>query len=67
VFIGIFNLLWKGFFGKHPKARKGFMESIQSSYTLKECRDFLEQSRLKQWRLSTRTVEMWIESVRVNP
>ena len=67
VFIGIFDLLWKAFFGKHPKARKGFIESIQSSYTLKECRDFLDQSRLKHWRLYTRTVEMWIESVRPNP
>ncbi len=64
VFIGILDLLWKVFFGKHPKARKGFMESIQSSYTLKECQGFLEQSRLKHWRLYTRTVEMWIESVR---
>jgi len=62
VFIGILDLLWKVFFGKHPKARKGFMESIQSSYTLKESQDFLEQSRLKHWRLYTRTVEMWIES-----
>ena len=67
VFIGIFDLLWKAFFGKHPKARKGFMESIQSSYTLEECRGFLEESRLKHWRLYTRTVEMWIESVRSNP
>jgi len=67
VFIGIFDLLWKAFFGKHPKARKGFIESVQSSYTLKECRDFLEQSRLEHWRLYTRTVEMWIESVRSNP
>jgi ubiquinone/menaquinone biosynthesis C-methylase UbiE len=64
VFIGFFNLLWKAFFGKHPKARKGFMESIQSSYTLEECRGFLEESKLKHWRLYTRTVEMWIESVR---
>jgi ubiquinone/menaquinone biosynthesis C-methylase UbiE len=63
-FIGIFNLIWKAFFGRHPKARKGFIESIQSSYTLQECRDFLEQSRLKYWGLYTRTVEMWIESVR---
>jgi ubiquinone/menaquinone biosynthesis C-methylase UbiE len=66
VFIGIFNLLWKAFFGKHPKARQGFIESIQSSYTLTECQDFLGQSKLKHWRLYTRTVEMWIESVRLN-
>jgi ubiquinone/menaquinone biosynthesis C-methylase UbiE len=60
--IKIFNLLWKCFFGRHPKARGGFLESIQSSYTLNECRDFLEQSRLKHWKLYTRTIEMWIES-----
>ncbi len=66
VFIRFFDLLWKAFFGKHPKARNGFMESIQSSYTLEECRDFLGQSRLKHWKLYTRTVEMWIESVRPN-
>ncbi len=64
VFIRFFDLLWKAFFGKHPKARKGFMESIQSSYTLEECRGFLQQSKLKHWKLYTRTVEMWIESVR---
>ncbi len=66
VFIGIFNLLWKAFFGRHPKARNGFLESIQSSYTIEECRDFLERSRLKHWKLYTRTVEMWIESVKPN-
>lgn len=67
VFIGIFNLLWKAFFGKHPKAKKGFLESVQSSYTIEECRKFLEQSRLRHWKLYTRTLEMWIESVRPNP
>jgi len=64
-FIWIFNLLWKAFFGRHPQAGGGFLESIRSSYTLHECRDFLEQSRLKHWKLYTRTVEMWIESVRL--
>lgn len=67
IFIGIFNLLWKAFFGKHPEARKGFLESLRSSYTLKECREFLERSRLEHWKLYTRTVEMWIESVMNNP
>jgi len=66
VFIGIFNLLWKAFFGKHPKARRGFLESVYSSYTIEECRDFLERSRLKRWKLYTRTVEMWIESLKPN-
>jgi len=64
VFIGIFNLLWKAFFGKHPKAKRGFLESVRSSYTVEECRVFLEKSRLKHWKLYTRTVEMWIESVK---
>ena len=63
VFIGIFDLLWKVFFGRHPKAKKGFLESIQSSYTIEECREFLKRSRLKNWKLYTRTVEMWVESV----
>jgi len=62
VFIGIFNLLWKAFFRKHPKAKEGFLESVQSSYTLEECQNFLGQSRLRHWKLYTRTVEMWIES-----
>jgi len=64
VFIEFFNLLWKVFFGRHPKAKKGFLESVQSSYTIEECREFLRRSRLKNWKLYTRTVEMWVESVR---
>ena len=63
IFIGIFHLLWKALFGKNPKARRGFLESVRSSYTVAECRSFLNQSRLTHWRLSTRTIEMWIESV----
>jgi ubiquinone/menaquinone biosynthesis C-methylase UbiE len=63
VFIGVFHLLWKVFFGKHPKAKRGFLESIQSSYTIEECLEFLEKSRLRHWKLYTRTVEMWIESI----
>jgi len=67
LFIGIFNLFWKAFFGKYPKARNGFLDSVQSSYTIEECRGFLEISRLRHWKLYTRTVEMWIESVKPNP
>lgn len=67
LFIGIFGLLWKVFFGRHPKAKKGFLESVQSSYTIGECQEFLERSRLEHWKLYTRTVEMWIESVGRNP
>jgi len=65
VIVGIFNLFWRAFFGKHPKARNGFLESVRSSYTLEECRNFLEESKLKKWKLYTRTVEMWIESNRM--
>ncbi len=65
LFIEFFNLLWKIFFGSHPKANKGFLESVQSSYTIEECQQFLKQSRLKNWRLYTRTVEMWVESTRL--
>jgi ubiquinone/menaquinone biosynthesis C-methylase UbiE len=64
VFVKFFNLLWKIFFGRHPRAKKGFLESVQSSYTIEECREFLRRSRLRNWRLYTRTVEMWVESVR---
>ena len=60
--VGILNLIWKAFFGRHPKARRGFLESVYSSYTVKECQAFLEQSRLRHWKLYTRTIEMWIES-----
>ena len=67
ILIGIFNLFWKVFFGRHPKARKGFLESVRSSYTVEECQNFLEQSRLRDWKLYTRTIEMWIESVKPNP
>jgi len=66
IFIWIFDLLWKAFFGRHPKARKGFIESVHASYTLDECQTFLEQSRLKDWKLYTRAVEMWIESFKSN-
>ncbi|MGB9627783.1 MAG: class I SAM-dependent methyltransferase [Thermodesulfobacteriota bacterium] len=62
--VGFFNLLWKLFFRGHPKAKDGFMESVQSSYTLEECFDFLKRSNLKDWRLTTRTVEVWIESTK---
>jgi ubiquinone/menaquinone biosynthesis C-methylase UbiE len=62
IWIGLFNLFWKLFFGKHPKAREGFIESVNSSYTLEECRAFLNQSKLTNWKLYTRTIEMWVES-----
>ncbi|MBM4351537.1 MAG: class I SAM-dependent methyltransferase [Deltaproteobacteria bacterium] len=63
IWIGLFDLFWKIFFGRHPKARKGFIESVNSSYTLEECRAFLNQSKLTNGKLYTRTIEMWIESI----
>jgi ubiquinone/menaquinone biosynthesis C-methylase UbiE len=63
VTLWFFDFLWKTFFRGHPKARDGFIESVRSSYTLEESRAFLEQSKLKGWKLYARTVEMWIESV----
>jgi len=63
IFIWIFDLFWKIYFGKHPKAKRGFLDSVYSSYTIEECRTFLGQSRLRDWKLYTRTVEMWIESM----
>jgi len=63
IWIGLFDLFWKIFFGKHPKAKDGFIESVNSSYTLEECRAFLNQSKLTNWKLYTRTIEMWIESI----
>lgn len=62
LWIGLFDLLWRAFFGKHPKARRGFIESVRSSYTVEECRAFLSRSKLSRWRLYTRTLEVWIES-----
>ncbi|MCX8117382.1 MAG: class I SAM-dependent methyltransferase [Desulfobacterota bacterium] len=62
IWVGLFDLLWRTFFGRHPKARNGFIESVRSSYTLDECRTFLNRSKLSGWRLYTRTVEVWIES-----
>jgi ubiquinone/menaquinone biosynthesis C-methylase UbiE len=67
IVVGMFDLFWKAFFGRHPKARNGFLESFRSSYTLAECRNFLEESNLRDWRLYTRTVEMWIESTNPDP
>jgi ubiquinone/menaquinone biosynthesis C-methylase UbiE len=64
VIVSIFNLLWKVFFGRHPGAKEGFLESVRSSYTIEECRTFLERSKLQNWKLYSRSVEMWIESVK---
>lgn len=60
--ICLFDVLWRFFFKGHPNAKEGFLESVRSSYTVKECKNFLERSELRDWHLYTRTVEMWIES-----
>jgi len=62
VLVWFFNFLWKIFFRGHPQAKEGFLESVRSSYTIEECRTFLKLSKLRDWNLYTRTVEMWIES-----
>jgi len=62
VLVRMFDFFWRVFFGRHPKAKRGFLESVRSSYTVEECRRFLEQSRLRHWKLYTRTIEMWVES-----
>jgi len=41
--IWLFNFFWKVFFGKHPGASQGFLQSVQSSYTIEECRTFFRQ------------------------
>lgn len=64
VLVRMFDLFWRIYFGRHPKAKRGFLESVRSSYTVEECRDFLEQSGLRHWKLYTRTIEMWIESTK---
>jgi ubiquinone/menaquinone biosynthesis C-methylase UbiE len=61
-YVVIFNLLWRLFFGSNEKAKGGFLESVQSSYTLNEIQTFLQNSKLKGWSLYTRTIEMWLES-----
>ena len=66
ILIWLFNILWKSFFKGNPHAKKGFLESVRSSYTLKETQSFLGDSKLNHWHLYTRTVEMWIESRRMN-
>lgn len=60
--ITFLDLLWRAFFRKHPKAKNGLLESIRSSYTIKECENFLFHSTLNHWKLYPRTIEMWIES-----
>jgi hypothetical protein len=41
---------------------ESFMESVRSSYSVPECRSFLERASIKRWIIYTRSLEMWIES-----
>jgi len=52
--------LWHIFF-RDKKAKRGFIESFLSSYTVNECKDFLEKSELEGWKIYTKAYEMWVE------
>jgi ubiquinone/menaquinone biosynthesis C-methylase UbiE len=56
------NLLWKWFITRNGLGTDSFMESVRSSYTVSECRAFLERASLRRWTVYTRSLEMWIES-----
>ncbi len=62
VAIWFFNLLWKWVITRNGLGSEYFMESVRSSYSVPECRAFLEQSSIKRWIIYTRSLEMWIES-----
>ena len=56
----LLNILWHIFF-RDKKAKRGFIESFLSSYTVNECKDFLEKSELEGWKIYTKAYEMWVE------
>ena len=58
-----FNLIWKWVITRNGLGTESFMESVQSSYTVSECRNLLEKASLKRWVIYTRSLEMWIESL----
>jgi len=62
VAIWFFNLLWKWIITRNGLGSGNFMESVRSSYSVPECKAFLEQSSIKRWVIYTRSLEMWIES-----
>jgi len=62
VALWFFNLLWKWVITRNGLASESFMESVRSSYSVPECRAFLEQSSIKRWVIYTRSLEMWVES-----
>jgi len=62
VAIWFLNLLWKWVITRNGLGSEYFMESVRSSYSVPECKAFLEQSSMKRWVIYTRSLEMWIES-----
>jgi ubiquinone/menaquinone biosynthesis C-methylase UbiE len=62
VAIWFFNLLWKWIVTRNGLGSESFMESVRSSYSVPECRSFLERASIKRWIIYTRSLEMWIES-----
>lgn len=60
--VWFFNLLWKRVITRNGLGSGCFMESVRSSYTVPECRAFLQQSSIRRWVLYTRSLEMWVES-----
>ena len=56
-----FNLLWKWVITRNGLGSECFMESVRSSYTVPECRAFLQQSSIRSWVIYTRSLEMWVE------
>ena len=57
----VFNLLWR-LVMREEKARDGLWNSLQASFTLQECTEILERSKLPPWRIYPQAIEMWIES-----
>jgi len=62
VALWFFDLLWRLVITRNGLGSESFMESVRSSYSVPECRAFLEQSSIERWVMYTRSVEMWIES-----
>jgi ubiquinone/menaquinone biosynthesis C-methylase UbiE len=56
------NLLWKWIITRNGLGNESFMESVRSSYTVPECKAFLQQSAIKRWVIYTRSLEMWVQS-----
>jgi ubiquinone/menaquinone biosynthesis C-methylase UbiE len=56
-----FNFLWHLII-KEEKARDGLWNSLKASLTIEECKQALERSALRKWRIYPQAIEMWIES-----